>query len=241
MAKRAPYYHCGFCVFKGKIMEKIFYSLIQLKEQARRLHKELKKKDYSYMQAMQLVAISYGFKNWETLEKSVLEAPLAVKPESSTEIMMDTMASNSLWVSVNNVSVNIVANDEAVNVSLYPLDSEDNKALSTISYNDNMNNNITNSMHDNSLSTSNVVSSNELINQDDLKDSIVDETYDVLLYNTSDDYENHQSELLADGFSDFEEAQEYAEEYAETFDVFYKIVVKQIRNDDSGDYVYVIE
>lgn len=112
-------------------MNRLPYSLAEIKQQARLLHKEMQKLavNLSYMQVLQLKAKSFGFKNWETLEQFVLENALCVTCESSTELKLDTVKSPTLWVSVHNISVYVHANDEGVSVDLYSLDKEDMQAL----------------------------------------------------------------------------------------------------------------
>lgn len=114
-------------------MNRLPYSLAEIKQQARLLHKEMQKLavNLSYMQVLQLKAKSFGFKNWETLEQFVLENALCVTCESSTEIKLDTVKSPTLWVSVHNISVYVHANDEGVSVDLYSLDKEDTQALTS--------------------------------------------------------------------------------------------------------------
>lgn len=109
------------------------YTLDEIKQQARLLHKEMKKMamNLSYMQVLQLKAKSLGFKNWETLEQAVLESSLAVSFESSTELKLNTEKSRSLWLGVNNISVYVSAHDEGVTVDLYPMDNEDSDALAS--------------------------------------------------------------------------------------------------------------
>jgi hypothetical protein len=107
------------------------YTLDEIKQQARILHKEMKKTaiNLSYMQVLQLKAKSLGFKNWETLEQAVLESSLVVSFESSTELNLNTEKSKTLWLGVKNISVYIRANDEGVSVDLYPMDNEDSDSL----------------------------------------------------------------------------------------------------------------
>lgn len=114
-------------------MNRLPYSLAEIKQQARLLHKEMQKLavNLSYMQVLQLKAKSFGFKNWETLEQFVLENALCVTCESSTELKLDTVKSPTLWVSVHNISVYVHANDEGVSVDLYSLDKEDTQALTS--------------------------------------------------------------------------------------------------------------
>lgn len=108
-------------------MEKLFYTLDQYKSQARLYHKNMKEMglEVSYMQAMQLLAKSLNYKSWEVLETKVLENELVFKVNSSSEITLNLEKSNNVWITVNNISVYVKANDEGVSVDLYPLERED--------------------------------------------------------------------------------------------------------------------
>lgn len=114
-------------------MQNLFYTLEQYKNQARLLHKNMKemKITCSYMQAMQLTAKSHGYHNWETLEKNVLKDGLCFQIASSNELTLDVQKSNNLWVTVNNISVCVKANDEGVSVDLYSLDQEDSQSIAS--------------------------------------------------------------------------------------------------------------
>lgn len=114
-------------------MQNLFYTLEQYKTQARLLHSNMKEMKLicSYMQAMQLTAKSHGYKNWETLEKNVLNNTLCVNVNSSNELTLDIEKSNNVWISVKNISVCVTANDEGVSVDLYPLEQEDCESITS--------------------------------------------------------------------------------------------------------------
>ena len=95
-------------------MKQLLLTTQELKNQARINHEALNQMGYniSYMQCLQLVAKSHGFKSWEVIQTKTLKNELVINIQSSDEIELNTDLSNSLWIKIGDISVSIRDNPD---------------------------------------------------------------------------------------------------------------------------------
>lgn len=112
-------------------MKQLLHTIQELKTQARINQKSLNEMGFpiSYMQSLQVVAKSHGYKSWEVIQTKALKDELVIDIHSSDEIELNTELSNSLWIKIGNISVSVRDNQDNINVSFYNYGSEDTDGI----------------------------------------------------------------------------------------------------------------
>lgn len=275
---QAPWKPTFMFNIKEITMQKLFFTLEQYKTQARILHKNMKemKIPVSYMQSMQLVAKSAGCKTWELLEQQVLDKALPFEMTTHSQLKLNLEATDHLWITVNNISLYVKANDDNASVDFYPMSQEgESLASAYLGYdeaNEEIDEDLSESDFERLVKLSDEIKQEYLdsaCSRDDVEYALerlenecgalfpgahsaweflmeeqhddnfsAETTYDVKVYATEGDYDSRNPEWLDTGFENLKDAQELADSYSEPF---FKVIVVQCREDDSGEYVYIRE
>lgn len=86
--------------------------------------------DVTHAQALELVARLHGYADNQAMQNDIrFRDPLALKAESSNEFEFKSPRNNSIWISVENVSVYVKRADEGVIVDLYAKGKESESSL----------------------------------------------------------------------------------------------------------------